>query len=79
MRTTIDITDGQRARLHEIAASRGLKGFSSIVREAIDLYLEQEGERQSRIQAALKLRGALDEEAADRFEETARTLRSKWR
>jgi hypothetical protein len=41
MRITIEITDEQRARLMEIAGRRGEKGFSRIVQEAVDLYLER--------------------------------------
>lgn len=37
VRTTVELTAEQRAKLLSMAASRGEKGFSAIVREAIDL------------------------------------------
>ena len=40
MRTTIEIRDEHRAKLLEMAARRGEKGFSSIVSEAIELILQ---------------------------------------
>jgi hypothetical protein len=79
MRTTVEITDGQRARLLEIAASRGDKGFSSLVREAIDLFLEQQSRRAERIQAATALRGGLSKRDADALEARCRQLRGHWR
>jgi hypothetical protein len=41
MRTTIEITDHQRARLLDLAARRGAKGFSRFVQEALDDYLRK--------------------------------------
>ena len=43
MRTTVEIRDDQRAKLLEIAARRGEKGFSRVVQEALDLFLREEG------------------------------------
>src|SRR5260370_421628 len=40
MRTTVEIADEHRARLVELAARRKEKGFSRIVSEAIEQYLE---------------------------------------
>ena len=39
MRTTVEITSAQRARLLALAARRGDKGFSRLVQEALDAYL----------------------------------------
>ena len=39
MRTTIELKDESRARLLDMAARRGEKGFSTIIGEAVDLYL----------------------------------------
>ncbi len=79
MRTTIEITDDQRARLVEIAASRGDKGFSAVVREAIDLFLEKEGHRAGKIQAALALQGVLGRKEGEALAQATRDLRTKWR
>jgi hypothetical protein len=79
MRTTIEITDKHRARLVELAARRGEKGFSGLVREALELYLDGGAEREERVRSALAVLGTLDAAAADRMEESARRLRESWR
>lgn len=45
MRTTIEIKPEHRARILELAAARGEKGFSSAVADALDMYLEALSER----------------------------------
>lgn len=81
MRTTIEITDEQRARLLELAAARGKTGFSFLVREAVDRYLASEDEIQRRRKAdrALSVLGTLTDEEGERLEETRRRLRESWR
>jgi predicted transcriptional regulator len=79
MRTTVEISDAQRAKLLEMAARRGEKGFSRLVQEALDRYLADEGSRQERIDAALALGGSVSDKAADALEKSAREIRSRWR
>lgn len=79
VRTTIELNDDQRARLLELAAERGEKGFSRLVQEAVDRYLAENAARRERVKAALAVAGSLDDEAADALEESARQLRKKWR
>lgn len=42
MRTTILLTDEQRAKLIELAAQRGHKGYSKLVQDAVDAYLAEQ-------------------------------------
>ena len=79
VRTTIELADRLRAKLLELAAERGEKGFSRLVQEAIERYLAEEGSRRDRIEQALGQRGALDGSAADALEESVRLSRSRWR
>ena len=79
MRTTVEIPDYQRAKLMEIAARRGLKGFSVIVQEAVEQYLEQTAAKNERVQAALSVLGTMDTAEADEIEESVRKLRERWR
>ena len=79
MRTTIDLPDAQRARLLELAARRHEKGFSSIVQEAIEQYLDQEGGRADRLRAAIAVRGALAGRNGAHLAKSARTARAEWR
>lgn len=79
MRTTIEISNEQRAKLLDLAARRGLKGFSTLVQEALDAYLRRLETREAEVQAALALRGSLSATEAAVLEETSRSLREKWR
>jgi hypothetical protein len=79
MRTTVEITEGQRAELLKLAAGRGEKGFSSVVREALDLYLKQHRSRAASVRAALGMRGSLDEREADSLANEVKQVRERWR
>lgn len=78
MRTTIQLSDETRARLLELAARRGERGFSSLVEEAVARYLDEEEDRQAVIDNARAMRGALGEEAED-LEASVHRLRARWR
>jgi hypothetical protein len=79
MRTTIDITEAQRGELLKLASRRGEKGFSSVVREAVDLYLKVHASRQDAIKAALGVRGALAGPEGEELQAEALAIRKKWR
>ena len=79
MRTTIEIKPEHRARLLELAARRGEKGFSSLVAEAIDVYLENGIKEDRARKRALALRGKLRREEAERLRSKAAQIRDFWR
>jgi predicted DNA-binding protein len=79
MRTTIEIKDEHRARLLELAARRGEKGFSGLVAEAVELYLESLARDEERRRAALRLRGSLSEGDAGELRRATRSVRESWR
>lgn len=79
MRTTVELTDKQRAKLLELAAERGQKGFSAIVQEALDQYVEREAFRRDRVQRALATLGTLTGREAARLEQVVRDVRGSWR
>lgn len=79
MRTTIEMKPEHRARILELAAKRGDKGFSTVVAEALELYLETQSGRTDEIQSALALRGSMrDMDAAGLLSRT-RSIRANWR
>ncbi len=43
MRTTVELSDRTYTRLRTRAAERGMRGFSAIVEEALERFLEQGG------------------------------------
>lgn len=79
MRTTVEIDDRQRAELLKLAAQRGEKGFSSIVREALDLYIKQHRAKREAVAQALKLEGSFSKNEADALEASIDNLRKRWR
>jgi len=79
MRTTIELLDEQRARLLEIAARRGEKGFSGLVQEAVARFLEEEDRRDRAVANAVEALGSLPRESADRMRRVASELRENWR
>lgn len=78
VRTTIDISDEQRAKLLNLAAQRGQKGFSGIVREALDRYLSDEDRRMQRVRVALAARGALSGDDGSELQARVIDMRGRW-
>jgi predicted transcriptional regulator len=79
MRTTIELKDEHRARLLELAARRREKGFSGIVAEAVEAYLRALESDATAREGALKQRGSLSAEEAERLRAQATSLRESWR
>jgi hypothetical protein len=79
MRTTIELTDEQRAELLKLAAQRGVKGFSLLVQEALDEYLWRQAGKEQAIANALSLRGSLTGKSAESFKERVESVRELWR
>ena len=79
MRTTIELRPDHRAKLLELAARRGEKGFSSIIADAVDAHLRRvAGNEEMRRRAGL-LRGRLSRKDAETLRRATATLRSSWR
>jgi hypothetical protein len=68
-----------RARVLELAAARGEKGFSIVVAEALDLYLDAQKGRTSAIRRALALKGSMSETEAAGLSGKTRKIRANWR
>lgn len=79
MRTTIELKPEHRAKLLELAARRGEKGFSSVIAEAIESHLQRTVENDQARGRALLLRGSLSRKDADALRRTATALRNSWR
>ena len=79
MRTTIEMKPEHRARVMELAANRGEKGFSAVVAEALDLYLEAQESRNDAIRSALSLKGSMKEAEAAGLLAQTREIRANWR
>jgi predicted transcriptional regulator len=79
VRTTIEIPDRLRARLLELAARRGEKGYSRLVEEAIARYLDEWDGHAKAIREARAALGSLSETEADALEVSVKALRERWR
>ncbi len=79
MRTTIELRDDQRARLLEMAAQEGRKGFSHLIQEAVDRFLEEEGARREKVAESLAVVGSFTPEDAQALRQRTRVLREGWR
>ena len=79
MRTTIEIGEEHRAQLLKLAARRGEKGFSNLVREALEAYLDAQSRADDKRRRALLLRGALDEGSARKLRASTAEIRGSWR
>lgn len=85
MRTTIELTDDQRAKLLALAARRRLRGYSALIQEALERYLEEAAE-QRQVQAGAKvaraarrIRGSMSETEAERMRRRIDELWRRWR
>ena len=79
MRTTIEMKPEHRTPILELAASRGEKGFSGVIAEALDFYLSAQNAKKSAIRKALALKGSLSDEEADELRARTKQLREHWR
>ena len=68
-----------RARLLELAANRGEKGFSTVVAEALEFYIEAQSDRKNAIRKSLALKGSMSEKEAAILRAHTQKLRENWR
>jgi predicted transcriptional regulator len=79
MRTTVELSDEIRAKLLELAARRGEKGFSALVEEALERYFDEQEHRVRRVEEARAVLGAMSEEDAGELRDSVHRLRELWR
>jgi predicted transcriptional regulator len=79
MRTTIEMKPEHRARILELAATRGEKGFSTVVAEALELYIKTQNARKIAIQKALALKGSISGADAAALRSRTEEIRANWR
>lgn len=77
MRTTVEITPAQHEALSAIARRRGLRGFSTLVQEALDSYLADISGEEANL--LLSLEGSLSEEEETEMRRRIDEIRRSWR
>ena len=79
MRTTVEMKPEHRSALLALASRRGEKGFSSVLAEAIEEYLDEEKTRVRRRKELLSLAGSLSTKEARSLRGATIFLRENWR
>ena len=79
MRTTIEIPDRLRAALLAISAQRGLRGFSKIVEEALELYLQTMVSRDETLAELLSLKGSWSDQEAQEARQAVGEVKDNWK
>jgi metal-responsive CopG/Arc/MetJ family transcriptional regulator len=79
MRTTIELSNDHRSSLHSLAARRGLRGYSKLIREAVDLYIQEMNAKEGSAEHLLSMRGSWNKEDARAFQKKLREIRKNWK
>jgi hypothetical protein len=79
MRVTVELKPEHHSRLVAMAARRGHKGFSNVLGEALDAYLDGQTELEHRRKKALALQGSLKAREAKKLRQRAAAIRKEWR
>ena len=78
MRTTIDISDKNRGILLSLAAQRGLWGYSSLIEEALEFYIEHRLKNAAEKIEILKMKGSWKAGETKRIKANLNQLRENW-
>jgi predicted transcriptional regulator len=78
MRTTVELSDPTYRRLRAAAAERGMRGFSELVEEAVDSYLQREDERRDLIRAIESAEGTWSDTDVREWEQARDEAWSSW-
>jgi len=79
MRTTIELSNEHRSALHSLAAHRGVRGYSKLIQEAVDLYIKETATKEGGAKQLLRMRGTWNKEEARTFQKKLREIRKNWK
>lgn len=79
MRTTIEISDKHRSILLALAAQRGLRGYSYIIKEALDHYIEDQSKTAEKKRKILKMEKTWNVEETKEIRFNLAELRENWK
>ena len=79
MRTTIEVSDRHRMILLSLSAERGLRGYSSIIQEALDYYIEHQIRTKDAKRDILKMKGSWKTEETKKVKSKLTELRENWK
>ncbi len=78
MRTTIEVSDKHRSILLALAAQKGLRGYSDIIREALDYYIEHQSKTAEKKNKILKMKKTWTAEEAEESRSNLAESRENW-
>ena len=79
MRTTVELSNDHRSSLHSLAARRGLRGYSKLIQEAVDLYIQEMTAKEGGAKHLLQMRGTWNKEEARKLQRKLRGIRKNWK
>lgn len=79
MRTTIEVSDRHRIILLSLSAQRGLRGYSGIIQEALDYYIEHKIRTKDEKGDILKMKGSWETEETKKIRSNLTELRKNWK
>jgi predicted DNA-binding protein len=79
MKTTVELSNEHRSALHFLAARRGVRGYSKLIQEAVELYIKETTTKRGSAKQLLKMRGTWNKEDARKFQKKLREIRKNWR
>jgi len=79
MRTTIEIPDRYRGILHSLAIKRGLRGYSAIIEDALDAYIEELSRKDHLKNEILQMMGSWQEKEISQVKEKINEMRKNWK
>jgi hypothetical protein len=78
MRTTIEIPDRYRGILHSLAVKRGLRGYSVIIEEALDTYIDSLSKNDNLKNDILQMVGSWQEDEISQVKTKIKEMRGNW-
>jgi len=78
MRTTIEIKDRYRSVLHSLAVKKGLRGYSGIIEEALDKYIDGLSRSEGIQDEILRMMGSWQEEEITQVKNKIKEMRENW-
>jgi len=79
MRTTIEISNKHRSILVSLAAQKGLRGYSGVIREALDFYIAHQTNVADAKRDILKMKGSWKPKETKKFRSKLTELRENWK
>jgi hypothetical protein len=77
-RATIGFRPDHWAKLKALQASRGEKGYSPIIEQALEVYFASEADREKWKRDALALEGSITDEEAEEARQMTAWMREHW-